>query len=248
MATQDNQLSDLPTPVARALADFVAAAREAFADDLRAVVLYGSAAEGRLRATSDVNVVLVLARLDPSALDKLRAPLQVARAAVRLSPMFLLEGEIAAAAESFAAKFTGILHRRRVLVGPDPFAGLVVPRRAAVSRLKQVLLNLVLRLRASYAQRSLREEELALVVAEAAGPLRGAAMTLLTLEGQPVTTSREALAQVARALGTDRFTGTLDTVSRARESGQLAPGVAGPALFELIELAQRMRERVERLS
>src|SRR5206468_2852875 len=42
-----------PEVVARVLDDFVAAARDAFADDLVAIVLFGSAAEGALRATSD---------------------------------------------------------------------------------------------------------------------------------------------------------------------------------------------------
>ncbi len=40
----------------------VDAARRAFGDDLRSIVLFGSAAEGRLRATSDVNLMLVLRR------------------------------------------------------------------------------------------------------------------------------------------------------------------------------------------
>lgn len=51
MATPDAAPRDLPAVVARVLDDFVAAAREAFADDLVSIVLFGSAAEGALRAT-----------------------------------------------------------------------------------------------------------------------------------------------------------------------------------------------------
>ena len=47
----------LPGDVARVLDDFVAAVRDAFGDQLESAVLYGSGAEGALRATSDVNVV-----------------------------------------------------------------------------------------------------------------------------------------------------------------------------------------------
>jgi predicted nucleotidyltransferase len=43
-------LHDLPGDVARVLAEFVDAARGAFGDELVSVVLYGSAAEGALRA------------------------------------------------------------------------------------------------------------------------------------------------------------------------------------------------------
>ena len=46
-------MRDLPEDVASVLADVVGAARDAFADDLVSVVLYGSAAEGALRPTSD---------------------------------------------------------------------------------------------------------------------------------------------------------------------------------------------------
>ena len=59
----------LPEAVRTTLSEFTAAAQQAFADDLVSVVLLGSAAERRLRATSDVNVVLVLRRADPKKLE-----------------------------------------------------------------------------------------------------------------------------------------------------------------------------------
>jgi predicted nucleotidyltransferase len=241
-------VKDLPLPVAQALADFVTASRDAFGDGLRAVVLYGSAAEGRLRATSDVNVILVLSSFGREDVDRLRGALQAAHAAVRLSPMFLLEGEIASAADAFAAKFSDVLRRRRVLFGHDPFAGLAVPRAAALARLKQSLLNLALRLRAAYALRSLREEQLARVVADAAGPLRANAATLLDLEGVRAPSPREALRTVAAASGEEELRRAMDRLSEARETGVLPPGEAAPTLFALIGLAERMRARAERLS
>ena len=42
----------------------VAAAREALGHTLESIVLYGSAAEGRLRPASDVNVIFVLTSFD----------------------------------------------------------------------------------------------------------------------------------------------------------------------------------------
>ena len=85
---------DLPRDIARVLADFVDAAREAFGDDLFSVILYGSAAEGALRPTSDVNVILVLRAFDRAKADRFRGPLQVAEAAIQLAAMFLLQEEI----------------------------------------------------------------------------------------------------------------------------------------------------------
>ena len=52
----------LPETVRTALSEFTAAAQQVFAGDLLSVVLFGLAAEGRLRPTSDVNAVVVLLR------------------------------------------------------------------------------------------------------------------------------------------------------------------------------------------
>jgi len=42
------------------LDSFLDSAKQSFGQDLLSVVLYGSAAEGRMRAASDVNLMLVL--------------------------------------------------------------------------------------------------------------------------------------------------------------------------------------------
>jgi len=95
----------------------------------------------RLRSSSDVNLILVLRRFERAAAEAIEGRLNVARAAVGLRVMFLLEGEIAAAGAAFAQKFSDIARRRRVLYGEDVFAGLEVPRAALVARERQVLLN-----------------------------------------------------------------------------------------------------------
>jgi predicted nucleotidyltransferase len=239
-------LPALPEPVARALDVFLDAAREALGTDLRSVVLFGSAAEGRLRPTSDVNLIVVLAAFEPARADALREPLRVAHAAARLEAMFLLESELPAALEAFAVKFGDVLRRRRVLHGPDPFAGLALSREAQRTRLRQVLLNLTLRLRQRYLLQSPREEQAALALADAAGPLRACAATLLELEGAPAPSPKEALVRVAGALPGD-FAGLLAQLSEARERRPLSAGSAGPALLRASDLARAMSARAEAL-
>ncbi len=176
-------ITTLMPNVDRALTEFVGEARRAFDTDLRAVVLYGSGAEGKLRVTSDVNVLLVLSAFEQNKADQLREPLRLAQAAIRLRTMFLLEPELQPAIAAFAVKFADIIRRRRVLYGDDPFAGLSISRGDAIVRLKQTLLNLTLRLREAYIARSLREEQLVAMIADMAGPLRSCAAALLELEG-----------------------------------------------------------------
>ncbi len=235
---------DLPPEVSRVLDDFLARAREALGSDLESAVLYGSAAEGALRPTSDVNVLLVLAAFDRAKVDGLRDAYRMAQAAVRLSAMFLLKDEIAPATQAFAQKFADVLRRRRVLYGADPFAGVAIPRAALIARLVQVLLNLTLRLRAAYVERSLREEQVARAIADAAGPLRTCAASLLELEGRPALSPREALRTLAATFGEGEWAPVLARISEARERQLLPPGVAPDTLLRLIELTRLMRRRV----
>ena len=237
----------LPDEVGQVLNAFVEAAKNAFGSDLVSVVLFGSAAEARLRATSDVNVLLVLKRFEQARADDVREPLRVAHAAVQLNAMFLLETEIAAANEAFAVKFADIQARHRVLFGADPFANLGTPRDALVRRLGQVLLNLQLRLRERYVMVSLREEQLARVIADAASPLRASAASLLQLEGRTAATPKAALEEVVAGLGDPQLSAVLAEISAAREEASLEPGRAPAVLMTLIDLTQRLRERVERL-
>jgi predicted nucleotidyltransferase len=234
-------LADLPESIRRNLETFAASAREACGPDLLSLVLFGSAAEGRLRPSSDVNLILVLKRFDPGKIDTLRESLRLAHAAIRLEAMFLLESEIPAASEAFAVKFADIQDRHRVIYGPDPFAGLEVSREATLRRLQQVLVNLTLRLRERYALVSLREEKLVPVIADAAGPIRAAAATLSKLEGKAGVHPKEALQELAGRLRSGAWDKALGNMSAAREELDLPPGEPGATVLDLLDLLQAMQ-------
>jgi predicted nucleotidyltransferase len=236
--------SALAPEIQEILEDFVRAARAAFGDVLRSIVLYGSAAEGRMRATSDLNLLVILRTFEKSQVDTFREPLRLARVAASATVMFVMESELAAAAENFAVKFDDITRRHRVLCGEDLVAGLSPSRQAKKARLVQVLLNLSMRLRGRYASVSLREEQLAAAIADSAGPMRSAAATLLELEGTPAASPKAALATVAAQLD-PKWAELLEKVSEARETGSLPAGQAPGMMFELIGLAMAMRHRAE---
>ncbi len=229
------------------LNDFVRAAQTALGDDLLSMVLFGSAAEGRQRPTSDVNVLLLLKRFDRARVDQLREPLRLAHAAIRLSPMFVLRDELEPATRAFAVKFREIKRRHVLLHGSDPFATIEVSRASSVLRLRQELLNLALRLRQTYMLRSLREEQLVFAIADAAGPLRAAAATLSELSGQPPLPPKEALERLAREIR-PADDGLLAAISRAREQRELPAGEAGTVLLGLADLASELHRRAESLA
>jgi hypothetical protein len=241
-------VDDLPANVSRVLTTVVEAAAAALGDTLRSVVLFGSAAENRLRATSDVNVLILITRFDAASIDRLHGTLEQGRAAVRLAVMWLTEEEFPSAGESFAVKFADIARRHRVLHGIDPFAGFRISRPAAITRVRQVLLNLVLRLRASYALERDREERLAVLIADAAGPLRATAAEILELQGRPAAGGREALDELARHWSASAAPMVIEGISRARETRQLEPGTAPTLFLQVIDLASDLHRRAAALS
>ncbi len=241
------ELADLPQPVAAAITDFVQSALDIFGPDLRSVVLYGSAAEGRLRPASDVNLILVFSTFDPAKAVALRTPYAAGEAAVRLTAMFLLESELPSACELFAQKFSDVLRRHCVLHGPDPFSDASIPRPAVIIRLRQVLLNLALRLREAYVKRGSAPDRLSLLIADSAGPLRSCAATLRELEGQPTLDPKEALSQFALSLGEPGWDAVLTHLSETRERTSLSPDDADATLLRLIDLSARLRARADAL-
>ena len=146
-----------------------------------------------MRASSDVNILVVLDRLDVDRLNGVAELIQMAAAAVELHPMFMLFAELPLAAEAFAVKFDDIAHRHTLLYGVDPFPDLVIPPAILIGRIRQVLLNLTLRARTSYAVNRDRETALAVAVADAAAPLRRSAHAILEMRGSRSASPKESL-------------------------------------------------------
>lgn len=242
-----NVPAGLPSQMRECLESFTEASKSSFGPDLSAVVLYGSGAEGRVRASSDINLLVVLKQFDRSRVDQIRDPFRVAHAAIQMDIMFILESEIDQASEAFAVKFTDILARHCVLYGNNPFTNRTIPRDATLRRLRQVLLNLRLRLRERYALVSLREEQLAPIIADCAGPLRACAASILKLEGKSAASPREALIAVVTELKEPAWQNLLAQISEAREQLNVPAGTGGSVLFQLIALTGKLEERVQKL-
>jgi hypothetical protein len=230
---------NLPADVREWLSRISAALVQSFAGDLRSLILFGSAAEGRMRASSDVNLLIVLDRLDVDRLNGVAELIQMASAAVELHPMFMLLSELPLAAEAFAVKFDDIAHRHALLYGVDPFVDLVIPRALLIGRVQQVLLNLTLRARTSYAVNRNREEALTAAVADAAAPLRRSAHAILELRGTQSASPKESLEVLAAELGS--WSEDLQSLTQARKELQLPPGTAGALLLRLAALAEALQ-------
>lgn len=240
-------LRDLPAYVQQGLKTLVEAFRDAFQSQLKAVILFGSAAEGRLRATSDVNLLVVAESFDINKLNPLRQTLRMAHTSIRSNVMFLDESEVESAADAFAVKFSDIHHRHRLLYGEDVIAALVVPDDVKISRLQQVVLNLMMRLREQYALLSIYPDQLVSVIAEATGPLRSYASILLDLEKKKYSTSKEALQLFSARVPGDRWPQILSLMSHAREEKAISAEEASDAMLGMLQLLEAMKKRIQEL-
>jgi predicted nucleotidyltransferase len=227
------------------LAELTEAAGRAFGTALASVVLFGSAAENRLRASSDVNLMILLERVEQAALDAFREPLRAARAAVRAEVMTLTRAELQTAAQLFPVKYSDMRARHRVLAGTDPFERLEIPEAELRRQTREILMNTALRLRERYVRLSIRDEQLVPVIADAAGPLRSAAAALARMEGAKAASPREALANLAAEAGAE-YAAAVANLSRAREAGTLSAGSAGATLLALSRLASLLCDRAGR--
>jgi hypothetical protein len=111
------------------LDELVAQLTKVYGPQLRAVVLYGSAAAGEhIPKRSDYNVLVVV---DELTMQHMRAEAAVARAWAEGGnppPMTLTLAEWRGSADIFPMEYADILERHRVLHGTPPFDGIVVDR------------------------------------------------------------------------------------------------------------------------
>lgn len=235
---------DKQTLADQTLADVVTSARTAFGEDLVAAVVFGSAANGQLRVTSDVNLMLVLTRFNPPQADQVRESVRLARALVDMHVMFIVQDELPIALKSFPVKFSDIIARHKLLFGVNPFENSIIPIADLISHTKQALLNFQLRTREQYVLVSLREEQLVNLIADSAAPLRSCAAALRQIGGESYLNSKEALEQFVSKLQRKDFTLALHTMSQAREQGFLPAGNAAKAVLALLDLSHVLYEQL----
>ena len=128
--------------------DFVAQLKGVYANNLRSVILYGSAVAGEhIAKHSDYNVLVVL---DSIPLDRLAAIGAVLRSWGEDNnppPMIFTAAEWRASADVFPMEYADILERHRVLHGEDVTEGISVARGDLRLQVEQQALGKLLHLR-----------------------------------------------------------------------------------------------------
>jgi hypothetical protein len=130
------------------LDELVAQLQKVYGAQLRAVVLYGSAAAGEhIPKRSDYNVLVIV---DELSMAHMRASAAVARAWGEKGnppPLTLTLAEWRGSADIFPMEYADILERHRVLYGTAPFDGISVDREHLRLQLEHEAMGKLLKLR-----------------------------------------------------------------------------------------------------
>jgi predicted nucleotidyltransferase len=145
-------LNNLSTSLKASLGDFCKELSDRAGDRLSSVVLYGGAAKkGEFREnTSDLNVMIVLSKVDIETLDSISPVLQKANYELSVVPFILTEKELQSSAEVFAIKFADIKKYHVLLWGRDLLPGLQIAKEHLDFLCRQELKNLLMRLKQFY--------------------------------------------------------------------------------------------------
>ncbi len=134
------------------LEEMVKRLRAAYGENLRSVLLYGSAARGDFHQShSDINVMCVLRKVGVEDLEKSFAIAHWWRGRNNPEPLLLAEDELGRATDAFPIEILDLAEHHRVLYGDDPVAGVQVTPLYHRAQVEHELRAKLLRLRQRYA-------------------------------------------------------------------------------------------------
>ena len=228
-----------------AASEAVRAARAAVGTRLESAVLYGSAVAGTFDAAdSDLNVAFVLASLEPSTLDDLRAARSAWERCRVVRPLLLTRAILAASRDTFPLEYLLIREFHVALEGEDPFAGLAIGRSALRLQVERTLRTQALGLAWSYLDAVETPAAARRWAARAGTAIASSVSGLLHLVGEPIPAARPVLAARAAA----RFGVSESALRDVLVPPAQRPRLEATVLFaEAQECLQRLLDAAERL-
>jgi hypothetical protein len=196
-----------------------------FGDELRSVVLYGSAAGGEhIAKRSDHNVLVIVERLDGGHLRTLSATARAWAEAGNPPPQIFTDEEWRESSDVFPMEYADMLAQHRVLHGPSPFDGIRVSHDALRLQLEHQARGKLLALRQGVlASAGDRKAELRLL-ATSVSTIMVIFRALERLRGETPSRDNVALSRsVAGAAGVDS-TAFERVVRHVRGEARLAAG------------------------
>lgn len=188
------------------LSELVKKLNKAHAENLKAVVLYGSAAVGgQLDDDRPKKVLIVLERITPADLKAAHEVAEWWKTEGNPLPVYFTIEEIADSSDVFPIEFIDMSEVRHVLYGKDPFEGLDIPTQNLRHQLEYELRAKLLRLRRLYIPVSRNSNQLARLMAESLDSFAVLFRHVLIMRGKEAPfNKRECVMKLADELELDK--------------------------------------------
>jgi hypothetical protein len=199
------------------LDEFVLKLKAAAADNLKAVILYGSAATEEFHSKhSDLNILCVVDQADAAHLEALHGPVEGWIHRGQRAPLVFTVDELRRSADIFTIELLDMKSRHRILYGTNVLAEISVPLQYHSIQVERELRTDWLRLRqAILAAPKKPKVYLELMVSSFSAFAALFRHALLALGEAPPETKREAIDRIAQFSGADP--GGFHTILGVRE-------------------------------
>jgi predicted nucleotidyltransferase len=248
MSLTQMMFENLPEEVRQTLQLYVERMTDLYGPSLHAMLLYGSAVRGDyLPGRSNLNLLVLVAKVDVSLLQtytKIHKRFKKEQIPV---PLFLTEEELRGSASIFPLEYTDMAAFHHVLMGHDPFVGLVIDTSHLSMQCEQEVRGNLLRLRQRLVEGAATMEAMGILLPLSLTALLACLRALFHELHIPVPrTTDSMLNDLPSALGIDAA--VLQEVWNLKR-GLISPGPAEfPRLFErYLSMLEVVAERTGQL-
>jgi hypothetical protein len=233
------------------LDEFVQRMRGAAPDNLKAIVLYGSAAAGEFHeGHSNVNLLCLVENGDPARLEPFHSTVEWWTGKGHPAPLIFTLDELRRSSDIFAIELLDMQARHKMLFGEEFLAGITVPLRYHKLQVERELRTNWLRLRQTFLAAP-RKAHLDVMVA-AASSFNALFRHALIALGEPAAQNkRDAVERVAKLTGADAngFLAVLDFREKKTKEKDIDAAATARSYFKLVEaVTDEVDRRLEVLS
>jgi hypothetical protein len=230
------------------LDEFVQRMRGAAPDNLKAIVLYGSAASQEFHeGHSNVNLLCLVENGDPARLDPFHSTVEWWTGKGHPAPLIFTLEELRRSSDIFAIELLDMQARHKMLFGEEFLAGITVPLRYHKLQVERELRSNWLRLRQTFLAAP-RQAHLDVMVAAASSFTALFRHALIALGEPAAQNKREAIERVAKLTGADAngFLAVLDFREKKTKEKDIDVAATARSYFKLVEaVADEVDRRLE---
>ena len=229
------------------LTEFVSRLKAALHDDLKTVVLYGSAVTGEFRAGhSDLNVLCVVDRADAELLEHAHSVAEWWMRQGNLAPLIFTVDELRRSADVFAIELLDMKVHHRILYGTDFLDDIEVPLQLHRLQVERELRTAWLRLRQAILAAPLSNKVHLDIMLKSVSPFCALFRhALLALGYDMPATKRDTVNAIASLTGANptAFLTVLDLREGKRKQSEIDVEVSLNAYLELVEVVTNEVDR-----